>query len=291
MIQSRLLVIAAAVCFATGGTAIKLSGLTGWQISCFRSATAVVLLSLLMPKWRDWWKPSCLAVGLAFGLTFVLFVVANTLTTAANAIFLQYSSVLYMLVLGPRLLGEPNRRSDLVLIAVLATGMVLLLAGEDAASTTAPDPAAGNLLAAAAGITWALTLMGLRWLTLRSDLEDGGGSAVIAGSAVACVISLPMAFPVETIAPIDWGVIAFLGGVQISLSYFLLTRGMQNLRALEVSLLLLVEPVASSFFAWGVHGEAPSTISLSGCGLIFAGVVAQTLRASEPEATVDRRTG
>ncbi len=287
MIRARLFVIAAAVCFATGGTAIKLSGLTGWQISCFRSATAVLILSLLMPKWRAWRKPPCLTVGIAFGATFVLFVVSNTLTTAANAIFLQYSSVLYMLALGPRWLGEPNRRSDFVLIALLAAGMLLLFAGRDVASETAPDPTTGNMLAAAAGITWALTLMGLRWLATRSDLEDGSGAAVISGNAIACVISLPMAFPVEQIAAIDWGVIAFLGAIQIALPYVFLTRGMQELRALEVSLLLLVEPLASSFFAWGVHGEAPSLVSLGGCGLIFAGVLAEAARGSAPVATDD----
>ncbi len=277
---ARLFVVAAAVCFATGGTAIKLSGLSGWQISCFRSATAVVLLSILMPKWRDWWKPPCLMVGLAFGATFVLFVVSNTLTTAANAIFLQYSSVLYMLVLGPRLLNEPNRRSDFVLVALLAAGMVLLFAGRDAASDTAPDPALGNMLAAAAGITWALTLMGLRWLATRSDLEDGSGAAVISGNAIACLVCVPMAFPVSTMAPIDWGVIAFLGAIQISLPYVFLTRGLRELRALDVSLLLLVEPLASSLFALGVHGEAPSVVSLAGCLLIFGGVVAEAARGS-----------
>jgi len=280
LIKARLFVIGAAVCFATGGTVIKLSGLSGWQISCFRSAAAVLLLSLLMPKWRDWWKPPCLAVGLAFGATFVLFVIANTMTTAANTIFLQYSSVLYMLVLGPRWLGEPNRRSDFALIALLATGMLLLFAGQDPASLTAPDPATGNLLAAAAGVTWALTLMGLRWLATRDDLEDGSGAAVISGCAIACLASLPMAFPVETIAPTDWAVIAFLGAIQISLPYFLLTRGMQQLRALEASLLLLIEPLASSLLAWGVHGEVPSLASLAGCGLIFAGVVAEAARAA-----------
>ncbi len=286
MIVARLWVLAAALCFSTGGTAIKLSELSGWQISAFRSGMAVVLLSILMPKWRTWWKPPCLAVGAMFGATLVLFVVANTLTTAANAIFLQYSSILYMLVLGPRLLGEPNRRSDFVLIAALAMGMAMLFIGQDDPSSTAPDPVMGNWVGAAAGVTWAFTLIGLRWLALRPDLAAASGAAVISGNAVACLVSLPMAFPLELPSATDWGVVLYLGGIQIALAYVCLMRGMQQLRALEVTLLLLIEPIASGFWAWLVHGEIPSPISLAGCALILAGVVAQALQADDEAEAV-----
>jgi len=278
MTAARLWVLAAALCFSTGGTAIKLSDLSGWQISSLRSAVAVVLLTALMPAWRKWWKPACLAVGAAFGATLVLFVVANTLTTAANAIFLQYTSVLYMLALGPRLLGEPNRRGDSLLVLVLAAGMGMLFLGQDDPSVTAPDPLLGNWLGAASGMTWAATLIGLRWLAVRSGDDDLSGAAVISGNAIACLVCLPMVFPLDPPGAVDWGVVLYLGAVQIALAYVCLVRGVGELRALEATLLLLFEPLASALWSGLVHGEIPSLTSGAGCVLILAGLAAQALR-------------
>lgn len=275
---ARLWVLAAAVLFSTGGTAIKLSDLSSWQISGLRSAIAALVLTAVMPSWRSWWRPPCLAVGVVFGATLALFVLANTLTTAANAIFLQYSAVLYVLVLGPKWLGEPNRKGDALLILVQAAGVGLLFFGQDVASSTAPDPALGNWVGAATGVTWALTLIGLRWLSLRDDVVEASGAAVIAGNVFACLVSLPMALPVSAPSTVDWGVVLYLGFVQTALAYGCLLRGTRALRAIEVSLLLLLEPIASALWAWMVLGEIPSPSSLVGCALIFAGVVTQTLR-------------
>ena len=278
MTAARLWVLAAALCFSTGGTAIKLSGLSGWQISSLRSAVAVVLLTALMPAWRKGWTPAGLAVGAAFGATLVLFVIANTLTTAANAIFLQYTSVLYLLTLGPTVLGEPNRRGDYPLVLLLAAGMALLFIGQDAPSATAPDPALGNWIGAASGVTWAVTLMGLRWLSVRSSGDDLSGAAVISGNAIACLVCLPMALPFEPLGVLDWGIVLYLGSVQIALAYVCLVRGVKQLRALEVTLLLLLEPIASALWSGLVHGEVPSWPSASGCALILAGLTVQALR-------------
>ena len=67
-------------------------------------------------------------------------------------------------MLGPRLLGEPNRRGDYLLVLVLAAGMGMLFLGQDDPSVTAPDPLLGNWLGAASGVTWAAPLIVMRWL-------------------------------------------------------------------------------------------------------------------------------
>jgi drug/metabolite transporter (DMT)-like permease len=278
VLAPRLYALAAAFFFSTGGTAIKLCGLSSWQIAGFRSGLAALLLWWLMPAWRRWWTPSSLAVGVAFGATLVLFVTANTLTTAANAIFLQYSAPLYLMLLGPRFLGEPNRRSDLALIALLAAGMLLFFVGQEAPSATAPDPMRGNFIGACAGVAWALTLMGMRWLARQPDGGEGGGSAIIAGNVLSFAVCLPWALPMTESAPVDWAVVLYLAAFQIGAAYFCLLRGIRELRALEISLLLAIEPVASGVWAWLVHGEIPGTLALIGCSLIFASVLLQALR-------------
>ena len=277
-LASRFYALGAAFFFSTGGTAIKLSGLSSWQIAGFRSGLAALLLWWLVPSWRRWWTPSSLAVGVPFGATLVLFVTANTLTTAANAIFLQYSAPLYLLLLGPWLLGEPTRRSDLALIALVATGMLLFFIGREATFATAPDPLRGNIIGACAGVTWAFTLLGVRWLARRPDTVGAGGPAVIAGNALTFAVCLPWALPLPEATPTDWAVVFYLAVFQIGAAYLCLLRGIRELRALEISLLLSIEPVASGLWAWLVHGEIPGSMALIGCSLIFASVLLQALR-------------
>ena len=277
MLVARLYVLGAALLFSTGGAAIKLSGLSNWQIACFRSAIAAALLWLLVPAWRAWWRPASLAVGVCAAATLILFVTANTLTTAANAIFLQYSAPLYLLLIGPLLLGERNRRSDALVIALLATGMLLLFAGQEPATGTAPDPARGNVLAALSGVTWACTLAGLRWLGGRGD-TNAAGEATIAGNVLAALLTAPLLFVGARPAPIDWAVVLYLGAFQVGAAYLCLLRGVPHLRALEASLLLSSEPVASALWAWLLHGELPGATARIGCAFIFAGAIVQALR-------------
>ncbi len=276
---ARLCVLGAALLFSTGGAAIKLCDLTSWQIAGFRSGVAALVLWLLIPAWRGWRQPRVLVVAAAYAATLILYVTANTLTTAANAIFLQTSAPLYLLLLGPWLLGEPNRKSDLALVALLGVGVVLFFVGREAPLDTAPEPVRGNVLATASGLTWACTLLGLRWLGRRR--EPGGadptGAAVVAGNALAFLLCLPLALSAVG-EPGDWAVVAYLGTVQIGLAYVLLVRGVRGVPALEASLLLVLEPVLSGVWAWWIHGERPGAWALGGCVLILAGLLAQTLR-------------
>src|SRR5882672_5994553 len=111
--------------------------------------------------------PRTWLVGLAYAITMLSFVVANKLTTSANAIFLQYTSPLYILFLGPVVLGERVRRSDLVYMAVVLSGLCLFFVGNEAAGETASNPTLGNLLGVLSGATFAATIVGFRWLGKR----------------------------------------------------------------------------------------------------------------------------
>jgi DME family drug/metabolite transporter len=269
--SSRLLVLSAALLFSTGGAAVKATAFSAWQVAGFRSGIAALALFLLLPSWRRGWSAGTLLVAGAYGATLILYVTANKLTTAANSIFLQATAPLYVLLLAPRLLREPLRRSDLLLSALLVTGGALFFIRIDPALRTAPDPLRGNLVAAASGITWALTLLGLRWLA-RSGREGSAGGAVIAGNAMAFAVCAPLAFPVGESAPLDWAVVAYLGLFQIGLAYVAMTRGMRRTPAFEASLLLLIEPAL-------MHGEQPGPASLLGCALILVASIAAAFRA------------
>jgi len=267
---SRLQLLTAAVLFSTGGAAIKACTLTSWQVGAFRSVVAAVALLAMLPEARARWSLRAVAVGAAYAATLVLFVTGNKLTTAANTIFLQSTAPLYIMLAGPWLLREPIRRSDILYMLTLALGLALFFVKIDAAVASAPAPALGNLVAAACGVAWALTVIGLRWMaSAPAAAAASPGPALIAGNVLVCLVCLPAALPVTTSTPADWGLITYLGAVQIALAYVCMTRGIRHVPALEASLLLLLEPALNPLWAWAIHGERPGMWSLSGGALIL----------------------
>jgi drug/metabolite transporter, DME family len=153
-----LLLMAAAFLFSTGGAAIKAITMTPWQIASFRSGIAALSLALFVPDGRRHWRWELAPVGVAYAGTLVFFTLATKLTTSANTIFLQSTAPLYLLLIGPLLLKEPLSRSDLLCLAAVAAGLLLCVGPSQAATATAPNPRLGNLLGAASGLSWALTV-------------------------------------------------------------------------------------------------------------------------------------
>lgn len=282
LLAARLRLLATAVLFSTGPTAIKACGLGAWQVAGFRSGIAALFLLLLLPDRRQLLRPRLWLVGTAYAGTLVCYAVASKLTTAANAIFLQSTFPVYLLLLSPLLLREKPRRGDVLFMLTVMAGMALLLLGHDEATAVAADPVRGNVLSLISGLLWALTLLGLRWLERDTANGDEGlaHASVVAGNALAFVACLPAALPLGPSRPVDWLLIVYLGVVQIGLSYLLLTRAMGRLSALEAGLLLMLEPVLTPLWAWAVHGERPSGWALAGGGVILGAMVWRTVHDS-----------
>jgi drug/metabolite transporter, DME family len=287
LLTARLRLLAAALLFSTGPAAIKACDLGQWQVAGFRSGTAALTLFLLVPASRRLGPPRLWLVGTAYAGTLVCYALSSKLTTAANAIFLQSTAPFYLLVLSPLLLKERVRRRDLLFLVAVLAGMALLVAGRDDPSAVATDPARGNLLALCSGVLWALTLLGLRWLERDREAGEGlGAPAVAIGNALAFLACLPLALPLGATRPVDWAWIAYLGAVQIGLSYLLLTKAMGRVPALEASLLLMLEPVLTPLWAWLAHGERPTGWALAGGGVILGATLLRTLgEAASPPAT------
>ena len=276
-LSPRVQVALAAALFATGGAGIKAVGFGPWQTAAVRAGVALAAMLVIIPEsrqWRDW---RVALVGCAYALTTVGFVLANKQTTAASAIFLQNTSPVFVLLLAPLLLGERVTRDDLVYMAALAVGMVLFFAGTRAPMATAPRPVLGNILALCTAVTWSVTLIGYRWLAARG-LSVGG--AAVCGSALAAVGTAALAFPWEPGRPIDWALLAFLGVFQLGVPYLLIVRAVPRLKAIDVSLLLLLEPVLSALIAWAVHGETLAAPGFMGGAVIVGATVVHARRAA-----------
>ena len=270
--RARLFLLLTAVLFSTGGAAVKACTIGSWQVAGLRSAFAIVALLIAVPSTRARWTAPVLLVGASQAATMLLFVSSTKLTTAANAIFLQSTAPLYVLLLAPVLLREPVSRTDLYFLAAFLGGLAIIFVGDASPTATAPNPVLGNWLGVASGVAWASTVMGYRWAARDPSVF---GAALLAGNVIVALVAIPLGWPITATAQ-DWAIVAFLGVFQISLSYAFLAIAMREVPALEASLLMLLEPVLNPVWTWLVHGERVGPASLVGGAIVLAATAART---------------
>jgi drug/metabolite transporter (DMT)-like permease len=266
MLRSRLLLLAAAVLWSTAGAAIKSCGLDGWQIAGGRSLVAAAFLVAVVPEARVRPTLRVIAVSIAYAFTVVLFVLATKLTTAANAIFIQDTAPLWVLLLSPWLLGERPTRGELLAIPVYGAGLGLFFLDELTAGQVA-----GNAVALASGVAFAVSIVGLR--LLRHD----GPAALFHGNAIAALAALPLWGRGPAATPADLAILAYLGIFQLGLAYLAFSRGVTGTPAIEASLLVLLEPVLNPIWTFLVAGERPGPWAIAGGAVVLGATAWRTL--------------
>lgn len=278
-LAARLWLLAAALLFSTGGAAIKASALDAWQVTGLRSGIAGLVILLLLPGARR--RPGAAGVlaGLAYATTMVLFVRANTLTTAASTIFLQSTAPLWVILFGPSLLGERVTRRDIAVLAAVTIGLLLVFASPETTQKSAPDPFSGNAFALLAGVFWAVTIGSLRFLERRAPGTSAAGLAL--GNPVCFLVCLPFALPLPGLPVRELVIVLWLGVFQVGLAYVCLVRGLQKVPAIEATLLLLVEAALNPIWVWLVHGEVPGALTVLGGALILGATTVKAIAGTE----------
>jgi drug/metabolite transporter (DMT)-like permease len=118
--------------------------------------------------------------------------------------------------------------------------------------------------------------MGLRWVQWGDADPAGAAAATVTwANVLAFLAALPAALPISGARGVDLATIAYLGIFQIGAAYALMTGAVRRLRALEVALFMLIEPVASALWAWWLHGERPGSWALAGGALIVGSTAAR----------------
>jgi DME family drug/metabolite transporter len=267
MLRHRLLLLAAAVLWSSAGAVIKLSALDAWQLAGGRALVAASFLAIAVPAARRRPSRPLLLVGVAYAATTVLFVLANKLTTSANAIFLQDTAPLWVLLLSPWVLGERPSRGALLSIPVFGAGLALFFVDR-----LSPGQLAGNLVALVAGIAFAASILGLR------RIGPDGPAALVWGNLLAAAATLPL-WPLGPAAGLgDLGAVAFLGVFQLGLAYLCFSLGLRGTPALEASLLVLLEPVLNPVWTYLFAGERPGPWALAGGAVILLATIWRTLQ-------------
>jgi DME family drug/metabolite transporter len=274
-LRGRLLVVAAALLWSTGGLAIKLVPLPALGVAFWRSLVSAIFLVVVFRPARARWRHASIATSLIYALMILSFVSATKMTTAANAIFLQYTGPLYVLAFAPFLLKERFRHVDAAAMAVALAGMSLFFVGR-----LDPGALTGNLVAVVAGFFFGLVI-----LLLRRDAAGDAIPSVIAGNFLAAALAFPFARGHLALDGRGILLVLFLGIVQLGISYVLFVRGLTVVPAAEASLLGMLEPMFNPLWAFLGLGEKPSAWALLGGAIVLCAVAGRTVfgwRAGDP---------
>ncbi|HVY92078.1 MAG TPA: EamA family transporter [Bryobacteraceae bacterium] len=277
--------MAAAVLFSTGGAAIKLAELTGWQVASYRAIVAAVFLWIVLPGARAHINRTTILGSVVYAAMVITFVLANKMTTAANTMLLQSTAPIYLLLIGPVFLKEKLRPVDFLVVAAIIGGAVVLFSGTESRIASAPDPLGGNIVALTSGVAWALTIAVLRWIAKRHPKEESAETVVVLGNTIAFLVGLPMALrgPAPDFRSIL--VLLYLGLFQIGLAYICFTRSIRHVPAIDASTMLLIETVLTPIWAWMMQGERPSGRAIMGGAMILMATFAGSWFQAKVEVT------
>ena len=264
-----LLLVASAVLWSLGGVLIKSIEWPSLAKAGGRSAIACVLLVCWLRRPKFTWSASQIGAALAYAGTVSLFVVANDRTTAANAIFLQYTAPIYVALFGSWLLGEPARRIDWICIVIALAGIALFFCDQ-----FSPRGLTGILAALASGMSFGVMVM-----LLRKERDTSPASALLLGNILTAAIGLPFAIGHPLTAP-EAGALALLGVVQLGIPYILYSLAIRHVTALEAILVPMLEPILNPLWVDLAKGERPGPWSLAGGALVLGAVLLRGLARS-----------
>jgi drug/metabolite transporter (DMT)-like permease len=261
------LLIGAALCWSIAGVLIKYVAWPAMAVAGARGLLAAGFLAVFARPLRFTWSGQQIAAAVAYAACTITFVAANKLTTAANAILLQYTAPIYVALLSARFLGERIRRADWITLLVVLLGMILFFADE-----LSFGHAAGNLTAIASGMCFAaMTLL------LRKEKDASPVTAIVLGNVIAGIVGLPWMLHLPQLEPTGYAALLILGFAQLGLSYLLYARAVPHVTALELVLIPILEPILNPLWTWLVYREKPGAWAFAGAALVISGVVANAL--------------
>jgi drug/metabolite transporter (DMT)-like permease len=273
-------VVLAVTLWSIGGLFIKWTSVSGYEVNlgrCFFAAITIALLTRFKALKFDRFT---IFAALFYVGALSFFALANKKTTAANAIFLQYTAPIYILVFAPFVLKEKFRLPDLITVVVCLLGMILFFV--DTAPTgdlSAESQFIGNILGLLSGVS-----LGGYILLLRHPkaFNQNPASSVFYGNIFACLVMLPFVLP----DPSPWTgndllAVIILGVFQIGLAYYLFTWGVAHgVRSLDASIIGFIEPLLNPIWVFLFLGEKPSNWAILGGLIIICAILLHTLRNS-----------
>lgn len=278
-ISPIIFVLLAVLLWSTGGLFIKITTLDAFSVNLGRAFFAALTVGIFVISRRglrfDWFT---LLSSFFYAGTLTCFVLANKNTTAANAIFLQYTAPVYILIFAPFILKEKFRASDLLTVVLCLIGMSLFfLEPQNSANRLAENVFAGNIAGLISGI-----FLGLYFVLLRHprSMKLNPSLSVVYGNVIIVLVMIPIVLsdpPAPTVR--DLLAISYLGIFQIGIAYIFFTYGVvRGVRSLDASIIGFIEPLLNPVWVLIFVGERPGMWAVTGGLIIISAVVFHTLR-------------
>lgn len=262
-----LAVFLTAILWSSGGLFIKLISLDSMELSFFRCAIAAVVFALMFRKRILKLNSLALLNSIAYAAVLILFVIATKTTTAANAIFLQSTAPIYVLIFEPLLTKTKWERINIITIVVCFLGMILFFMGD-----LTPGDIKGNIAALLAGVAFAAFFLGM-----KKNEPQYGESSIFYGNVIVALICIPFITDMNSISVQDFAMVSFLGIFQIAFAYALFSYGLKRIIAVEASIISMFEPVLNPIWVFIGYGEVPSFYAIIGGIIIMTAITVRTL--------------
>lgn len=248
----------AAILWSTGGIFIKLTTLTPMQISFFRCAFAALVFLVVFKK--ELFKANIFTfvnAGL-YAAVLILYVIATKTTTAANAVFLQYTAPIYVLIFEPIINKTKYEKINIITIIICILGMTLFFTGKLSSGSLY-----GNISALLSGVAFAAFLLGM-----RKNKKEHQFVSIFYGNILVVLITIYSIFQIGSFSFSNFIMVSYLGIFQVGIAYIVFAYGLKRVLAVEASLISMVEPVLNPVWVLIGYGEVPSITAIFG-GIII----------------------
>lgn len=274
-----LAVLAAALLWSTGGLFIKLVTFDAIQISFFRSFFAAIVFLILFKKDILYANGFTFINALLYSALLILFVIATKTTTAANAIFLQYTAPIYVLIFEPVINKTKYEKINIITIIVCFGGMILFFIGK-----FSPGYETGNIFALLSGVAYAAFLIGM-----RKNKKEYQFSSIFYGNIIVSLICLSSIFHLSNITTPNLMMVIFLGVFQIGIAYAFFSFGLKRILAIEASLLSMIEPTLNPVWVFLGYGEIPSVMAIIGGIIIISAISVRAFVVETSRMKINRK--
>ena len=265
--------VIAALIWSCGGFLIKWVSWNPLAIAGTRSLIAAGLMFLYRRRKFDFnWSPAQIGGAVAYAATVISFVAANKMTTAANAILLQYTAPVFVALFAYWFLGEKTSRLDWIIIGITLGGMTLFFLDNLSAGNFL-----GNLVALFSGVTFAGVVLFSRKQKDGSPLES-----FFLGNILTGLVGLPFMLQSAPNAS-GWVGLILLGVFQLGISYIVYAEAMKRVTALEGVLIPVIEPILNPIWVFLLLHEVPGKWALAGGVVVLVSVTLRCVFTIKPE--------
>lgn len=253
--------VLASFLWSIAGVFIKLVDLNSIAIAGIRSGIAAVVMLIYLRKPVIHFDKITILGAISYSCTLFCFVGANKLTSSANAIFLQYTAPIWVIIFSAIFIKEKPRKSDLITIVFVLCGMALFFTGSFGAGSMV-----GNVVALLSGIFMAAMVI---------FLKNSVGAAVeitFLGNIITFLISIPY-LPRHLPDTTSLLSLLALGVFQLGISYILYALAIKHVSSIEGILIPVIEPLLNPVWVLIFTGEGMRIYSLIGGAVIISAVL------------------